>query len=172
MAIRKIRLDPDPILRKISREVEVVDDSIKELVEDMLETMRENNGAGLAAPQIGILRRIAVVEVDDRREKKKDENGEDEDFNIITHVLINPVITKTSEEVEIMSEGCLSFPDLWGKVKRPKYLTVEALDENGKKQVIEAEGYLARAIAHEVDHLNGVLFIDLVEEGTLEVVEK
>ena len=155
MAIRRIRLDEDPILRRISREVEVVDEYIKQLVLDMFETMKLNKGVGLAAPQVGVLRRVIVIDITgviDEKEAK--------------YVLINPVIIKSSGE-QCIDEGCLSFPNMFGKVKRPMNITVETLDENGKKVNITAEGFLAQVIAHEIDHLNGVLFVDLVEEGTL-----
>ncbi len=155
MALRKIRLDDDPILRKISREVEVVDDNIKQLISDMFETMEANNGVGLAAPQVGVLRRVVVIDISNIEEEKE-----------IKYALVNPVIIKESGE-QCTDEGCLSFPNLYGKVKRPMYITVEALNENGEKITIEAEGLLAQAIAHEIDHLNGVLFIDLVEEDSL-----
>ena len=160
MAIRKIRLDKDPILRKISREVEVVDDYIKQLILDMFETMKANNGIGLAAPQVGVLRRVIVIDITGIENEKEEK-----------YALINPVIKKASGE-QCADEGCLSFPNLFGKVKRPMYVTVEALNENGEKVTINAEGLLAQAIAHEIDHLNGILFIDLVEEGSLWTEEK
>lgn len=155
MAIRKIRLDQDPILRKISREVEVVDDRIKQLIYDMFETMKENSGLGLAAPQVGILRRVIVIDINNI-EGEKD----------VKYALINPVIINQSGE-QCTDEGCLSFPKMFGKVKRPMKITVKALNENGEEIEIEAEGLLAQAIAHEIDHLNGVLFIDLVEDGSI-----
>ena len=160
MAIRKIRLDGDPILRKISREVEVVDDRIKQLILDMFETMKVNNGVGLAAPQVGVLRRVIVIDITGIENEKEEK-----------YALINPVIKKASGE-QCADEGCLSFPNLFGKVKRSMYVTVEALNENGDKVTINAEGLLAQAIAHEIDHLNGILFIDLVEEGSLWTEEK
>ncbi len=158
MAIRIIRLDGDPILRKISREVEVVDEYIKQLVLDMFETMKLNNGVGLAAPQVGVLRRVIVIDITGLEEGKEDQEQK--------YALINPVITEQSGE-QCIDEGCLSFPNMFGKVKRPMNITVEALNENGEKVKIKAEGLLAQAIAHEIDHLNGVLFVDIVEEGTL-----
>ena len=163
MAIRKIRLDKDPFLRKISREVEVVDEYIKQLVLDMFETMKLNKGVGLAAPQVGVLRRVIVIDITGMEEAKATKETK--------YALINPVIIKAEGE-QCIDEGCLSFPNMFGKVKRPMNITVEALNENGKKIKINAEGLLAQAIAHEIDHLNGVLFVDLVEEGTLWMEEK
>lgn len=153
MAIRKLRFDTDPILRKISREVEVVDDNIKQLVSDMFETMYLHKGVGLAAPQVGVLRRVIVIDISEEDKEEK-------------YALINPVILEESGE-QCTDEGCLSFPKMFGKVRRPMKIKVEALDEFGKKQIIEAEGLLAQAIAHEIDHLNGVLFIDLVEKDSM-----
>ncbi len=161
MAIRKIRLDGDPILRKISREVEVVDDRIKQLILDMFETMEVNNGVGLAAPQVGVLRRVIVIDITGMEEGKDEKDNKEQKY-----ALVNPVITVMSGE-QCTDEGCLSFPNMFGKVKRPMNITVEALNENGEKITIEAEGLLAQAIAHEIDHLNGVLFVDIVEKDSI-----
>ena len=155
MAIRTIRLDGDEILKKRSKEVEVIDEKIVELVNDMIETMHEFNGVGLAAPQVGILKRIAVIDL-----------YEEGDGPV---TLINPVILK-EEGKQTVEEGCLSFPNQFAKVVRPKKVIVEALDEKGKKRKITAEGLFAQAISHEVDHLNGELFIDKIIPGTLETI--
>lgn len=152
MAIRNLRYDRDPILRKKSKQVEKVDERIKNIVKDMFDTMYKYDGVGLSAPQIGILRRIIVV---DTREK-------DEKFAII-----NPEIEKVEGKKEY-TEGCLSFPDVYGKVERPKKAIIRGLDENGKSIRIKAEDILAEAILHEIDHLNGILFIDMVKKGSLE----
>ncbi len=152
MAIRKIRLDEDPLLRKISREVEVVDDNIKQLISDMFDTMTLNKGVGLAAPQVGILRRVIVIDLSDDKKTEK-------------YAFVNPVIVEQSGE-QCTNEGCLSFPNLYGMVKRPMNITVQALNEKGEKIELKAEGLLAQAIAHEIDHLNGILFIDLVEKDS------
>jgi len=146
MAIRIIREDGDEVLRKKAREVGTIDDRIVELVKDMTETMYEYDGVGLAAPQVGILKRIVVIDVG---------NGPIE--------LINPIIIKEDgEETEI--EGCLSVPDVVGEVKRPYKVTVEAKNLKGQDIVVEGEGLLARALCHEIDHLNGVLFTDRAEK--------
>ena len=155
MAIRKIRENGDEILRKKSREVEVIDDKIRELLEDMLETMHKYNGVGLAAPQVGILRRVIVIDLYDGNEPLK---------------LINPKIIKTKGQQEV-EEGCLSFPNQYAKMIRPEEIVAEALNEKGEKIKIKAKGLLAQAICHEVDHLDGILFIDNMLPGTLEFVE-
>ena len=155
MAIRNIRLEKDEILKKKSREVEVIDDKIQTLIDDMIETMYKYNGVGLAAVQVGVLKRVVVIDIED---------GEG------VRVLINPKITKSKGEQEV-DEGCLSFPNQFAKVIRPKEVTVEALDRSGKKIVIKAKDLLAQAIAHELDHLEGITFVDQMIPGTLEYVE-
>ena len=155
MAIRTLRLEEDEILRKKAREVEEIDDRILVLVDDMIETMHKFNGVGLAAPQVGVLKRVVVIDL-------YDGNG--------VIVLINPVITKTKGMQEV-EEGCLSFPYKFAKVQRPEQLTVEALNINGEKIKIIGKGLLAQAIAHEVDHLNGEVFMDKIIPGTLEIVK-
>ena len=156
MAIRNIRKNGDEILRKKSREVEKVDEKIKELVKDMIETMYKNNGVGLAAPQVGILKRVVVIDL-------YDNNG--------PIVLINPEIIKEKGEQEV-EEGCLSFPNQFAKIIRPAEVTVKALDEDGKEIKIKAKELLAQAISHEVDHLEGILFVDKIIPGTLETVKE
>lgn len=156
MAVRIIRLEKDEILKKKSREVENInDEKIQTLIDDMIETMYKYNGVGLSAVQVGVLKRIVVIDIDDGTGVK---------------VLINPIITKEKGEQEV-EEGCLSFPNQYAKLIRPKEVTVEALDRNGKKIVIKSKDLLAQAIAHEVDHLNGIVFVDRMLPGTLEIVE-
>lgn len=154
MAIRIIREENDEILRKKSREVEVIDDKIKQILEDMVETMHKSDGLGLAGPQIGILKRLVVIDLYDDKGPIK---------------LINPVIIKQKGEQEV-EEGCLSFPNQFAKIIRPLEITVEALNENGKKIKIKGEGLLAQALSHELDHLDGILFVDKIIPGTLEYV--
>lgn len=148
MALRQIREEQDPVLRKISKEVKEITPRIRQLAEDMAETMYHANGVGLAAPQVGILKRVILVDV-----------GADEPD---LHVFINPVITAMDGSCNGM-EGCLSVPGLFGTVDRPERITVEYQDLDGQARVLEAEGFFARAICHEVDHLNGILFIDKPE---------
>lgn len=154
MAIRNLRYENDPILKKRAREIDVIDEKIKELAVDMMDTMHKWDGLGLAAPQVGILKRIIVIDLYEK----------DTQF-----ILINPVIVKQKGE-QIVEEGCLSFPNQFGKVVRPKEVVVEALDINGKKVKLKAKDLLAQALCHEIDHLNGEVFVDKVEPGTLEVV--
>ena len=155
MAIRQIREDGEEILRKKAREVEVVDDKIRELIEDMIETMHKYNGVGLAAPQVGILKRVVVIDL-------YDDNG--------PLRLVNPVIIKQKGKQEV-EEGCLSFPNQYAKLIRPEEVVAEALNEKGEKIKIKAKGLLAQAICHELEHLEGILFIDNMVPGTLEYVQ-
>ena len=155
MAVRIVREEGDEILRKKSREVEQVDDRIRDLLDDMVDTMHKYNGVGLSAVQVGILKRLVVIDLYDDKGPIK---------------LVNPVIIKTKGEQEV-EEGCLSFPNKYAKMIRPAEVVAEALDENGKKIKIKAKGLLAQAICHELDHLDGVLFIDKMIPGTLQYVE-
>ena len=148
MALRTIRELGDDVLRKKCRPVEEIDDRIITLLNDMADTMYEANGVGLAAPQVGVLKRIAVIDVG---------NG------IIE--LINPEIISTSGS-ECADEGCLSYPGKYGKVERPTEVTVRATDRNGEEFEIRGEGLLARAFCHEIDHLDGIVFVDKVIEYT------
>lgn len=146
MAIRIIIKDNDPLLRETSKQVTEITPRIHKLLDDMADTMYDAEGVGLAAPQISILKRIVVIDV-----------GE----GLIE--LINPEIIEASGE-QFGPEGCLSVPGLTGNVKRSEYVKVKALDRNGKEYTVEGNGLLARALQHEIDHLNGVLFTDLAEE--------
>lgn len=146
MALRQIRLEGDPVLRKKSRKVQDINDRIKTLLEDMVDTMNDADGIGLAAPQVGILRRAIVIDIGDGPIK-----------------LVNPeIIDREGEQVEV--EGCLSIPNIAGTVKRPNWVKVKYLDENGNEKIIQGDGLLARALCHEIDHLDGVLYIDKVIE--------
>lgn len=151
MAIRKIRTMGDSILEKTCRPIEKMTPRIRQLIEDMKETMYDAYGVGLAGPQVGILKRVVVIDV-----------GEG------PYVLINPVITETEGE-QTGEEGCLSVPGKQGIVTRPNVVTVEALDENMEPFTLTGEGLLARAICHELDHLEGILYVSHVE-GELKTV--
>ena len=151
MARRPILVIPDAKLRQRAAPVAAVDAEVRALVEDMFETMYKAPGIGLAAPQIGVMRRIVVLDVAKRR---------DEEASADPMVLINPEITYASEETALHEEGCLSIPDYYEDVERPAVIRVSYLDRDGKPTEIEAEGILAVCIQHEIDHLNGVLFID------------
>ncbi|NFN87604.1 peptide deformylase [Clostridium sporogenes] len=144
MAIRNIRKYGDDLLRKKSRKIEKIDDRILTLLEDMAETMYSADGVGLAAPQVGILKRVVVIDVGEGLIK-----------------LINPEIIET-EGTETDVEGCLSVPGEQGEVERPYKVKVKALNEKGEEIVLEGEGLLARAFCHEIDHLDGILFVDKV----------
>lgn len=146
MALRQIRVDGDEILRKISKKVDVIDDSLKNLVEDMFETMYHADGVGLAAPQIGILKRIIVI-----------------DIEVIKRVMINPeIISESTTDMQDGPEGCLSVPGIEDTVRRPKVLTVRYMNLDGEIVTEEARDLYARVICHEIDHLNGILFTDKV----------
>lgn len=151
MALRKIRVSGDPILRKKSKEIGEVTDRIKLLLEDMVETMGHEEGVGLAAPQIGVLRRAVVIDIGEGPMK-----------------IINPVIVdQEGEEIDV--EGCLSVPGRSGTVMRPERVKINYKNIDGEEKTIEGTGLLARAICHEIDHLEGILYIDkMIEEVELE----
>ena len=149
MALRQIRMDSDPVLRKQTRSIDVISDRIRELAQDMFDTMYQAEGVGLAAPQVGILKKIVVIDT-----------GE----NPI--VLINPTVSEPEGSI-IIEEACLSSPERSGQVDRPEKVKVTFTDLEGGRQTLECEGLLARAVCHEVDHLNGIVFLDKVIEGTL-----
>lgn len=148
MAIRPILVLPDARLRAVADAIDVVDDEIKTLAQDMLDTMYDAPGIGLAAPQIGVLKRIAVIDIAAEGEKPD------------PIVLINPEITHFGEEMQVTEEGCLSIPELYYEVERPNAISVKYTDLDGKEVVKDAEGKLAVCIQHEIDHLDGVLYID------------
>lgn len=152
MAIRKIRHDGDDILRKVCKPIEKMTPRIQTLIEDMYETMYEANGVGLAAPQVGILKRVVVIDI-----------GDDN-----AYTLINPEIIEADGE-QTGEEGCLSLPGLQGTVTRPNHVICRAQNEEMEVYTIEAEGLLARAICHELDHLDGILYKDKVEDGLYKV---
>ncbi len=146
MTVRTLHLLGSPVLRQQSPPVARVDDAVRRLVDDLFETMRAAKGVGLAANQVGVAQRVAVVDIGD------------EDPPPLA--LINPVILERGDELETAEEGCLSIPDIFGDVERPAHIVLEALDTIGKKFRLEAHGYKARAIQHEIDHLDGILFLD------------
>ena len=160
MAIRNLRIEGDEILNKKSRNVEIFDDKLQTLIDDMIETMHKYNGVGLAAVQVGVLKRVFIVDLYD--EKGYDNRG--------PMVFINPVFKceKGSREVE---EGCLSFPNKYAKLIRPEEISLEYIDRDGKKQKLDAKELLAQVICHEMDHLIGEVFTDKMIPGTLEYVE-
>ena len=144
MPIRPLHFLGSPVLRERSAEVKVVDDEVRRFIDDLFETMEANGGVGLAANQVGVARRVAVVEAEEQR-----------------LVLVNPVVSGAEGGIK-EEEGCLSIPEIFGEVARPERIVVEALDRDGKPYRIETGGLLARAIQHEIDHLDGILFLDRV----------
>ncbi len=155
MAIRMIRIDEDPILRKKSKPVTVFDERLKILVDDMVETMHHADGVGLAAPQIGILKQVIVFDL-------YDDEG--------PMALINPrIVGKKGKQIE--EEGCLSLPGRHGMVERPYEVTVQYEDYNGESYELSGEELLSRVLCHEIDHLNGVLYIDKQLEDTEKIAE-
>ena len=148
MTIKPLIILPDPLLRQVSAPVERVDADLVRLADDMLETMYDAPGIGLAAIQVGVPRRLLVIDVSKEGEDKK------------PLVIINPEIVASSDERSVYEEGCLSIPDYYAEVERPANVTVNYLDRDGKAQTVEADGLLATCLQHEIDHLNGVLFID------------
>ena len=152
MAIRNIREDGDDVLRKVCKPVTKMTERLSQLIDDMFDTMYEANGVGLAAPQVGVLRRIVVIDV-------MDDNP---------LVLVNPEIVEQDGE-QIGPEGCLSLPGLQGDVARPEHVICKALDRDMNEITVEGEGLLARAICHELDHLDGILYKDLAIDGLYKV---
>lgn len=154
MARLEVRTIGDPVLEQVATEVEQVDDALRQLLDDMLETMRDERGIGLAAPQVGISHRIVVIELDGRTLK-----------------LVNPRIVERRGRSKGM-EACLSVPELDGEVERADWIRLEYLDETGAAQVLEAGGLLARCVQHELDHLDGVLFVTRVSPSRRLVLKK
>jgi peptide deformylase len=148
MTVRPILTAPDPRLKAVSTDVETVDSAIRDLIDDMTDSMYAADGIGLAAVQIGVAKRVLVIDLDQKEGKKNPK------------AYINPKIVWASEEMAVFEEGCLSVPEIWDDVERPARIKCEYLDRDGNKQVLEADGLLATCLQHEMDHLNGVLFID------------
>ena len=146
MTVLEIKKFNEPVLRKKCKRVEKIDKKIKKLIVDMAQTMEKNQGIGLAAPQVGVLKRVIVVQTDFKGRR------------ILG--LVNPKIVKRSREKEVDIEGCLSFPGIFLEIKRAKEIEVEGLDINGKEIQLKAKGLLARVFQHEIDHLDGILFFD------------
>ena len=157
---RKILIEPDPILRKKCEPLEKVDADIRKLMQDMLETMYDAPGIGLAAVQIGILKRLIVIDI------SKDEKKRDPLF------LINPVILKSSKKTSTYEEGCLSIPGQFAEIERPAECLLKYIDLSGKEKELKAEGLLSTCIQHEVDHLNGILFIDYLSKLKKDMIIK
>jgi peptide deformylase len=156
MGLRTIVTLPDPVLRRKARPVSSFDKDLQTLIEDMIETMRDAPGVGLAAPQVGIGQRLIVIEYAEPPE----EGEEDKEVKPRLFVMANPEIVKTSEEKVLGVEGCLSIPGLVGEVERYSMVQVKGLNRRGQPMKVKAEGWLARIFQHEIDHVNGVVFPD------------
>ena len=160
MTQKKILTIPDPVLRKVSEPVKIVNAEIKKLMDDMLETMYAAPGIGLAAVQIGILKRIIVIDLSKEGEKKK------------PIFIVNPEIISKSSDLVSYEEGCLSIPNQFAEVERPNTCKIKFLDYEGNKKELEAKGLLSTCIQHEIDHLNGILFIDYLSKLKKEIIIK
>ena len=160
MSKKKIIIEPDPILRKKSEPLKNIDDDLRKLLDDMLETMYSAPGIGLAAVQVGILKRLIVIDISKEEEKKK------------PLFLINPEIITKSKTTSIYEEGCLSLPGHFAEIERPADCLVKYVDYNGKKKELKASGLLSTCIQHEMDHLDGVLFIDYLSKLKRDMIVK
>ena len=158
--LRKILTEPDPILRKKCEPLEKVDAETKKLMDDMLETMYAAPGIGLAAVQVGILKRLVVIDISKGEEEKK------------PIFLINPQIIHKSKKTSVYEEGCLSLPGQFAEIERPAECTLKYIDYNGKEKELKADGLLATCVQHEVDHLNGILFIDYLSKLKKDMIIK
>tara|TARA_Y100001970_G_C14251731_1_gene872382 strand:- start:4922 stop:5443 length:522 start_codon:yes stop_codon:yes gene_type:complete len=158
--LRKILTEPDPILRKKCEPLETVDIDTKKLMDDMLETMYAAPGIGLAAIQVGILKRLIVIDISKGEEKKR------------PIFLINPSIVYQSKKTSVYEEGCLSLPGQFAEIERPAECTVKFINYDGKEQELKTEGLLATCVQHEIDHLNGVLFIDYLSKLKKDMIIK
>ena len=157
---RKILIEPAPILRKKCEPLEKVNDETRKLMDEMLETMYEAPGIGLAAVQIGILKKLIVIDISKGEEKKN------------PLFLVNPKIVHQSKETSIYEEGCLSLPGQFAEIERPAECTVNYVDYNGKEKELKANGLLATCVQHEIDHLNGILFIDYLSKLKKDMIIK
>lgn len=186
MTIREIIHIPDPILREVSRPVERVDDELRRLLDDMLETMYDAPGIGLAGIQIGLPLRVVTIDLGEPDEDGAEDGDEAAPDETTVEgrrkrrrnrkhdpiFLINPKILKVSDELSVYEEGCLSIPEYFADVERPARVTVSHVDRDGKEQVIEADGLLATCLQHEIDHLDGKLFIDHISRLKRDMVIK
>ena len=182
MTILPIVVFPNPILKQTSKSVEKIDDELKKLMTNMLETMYADKGVGLAAVQVGVLKRVIVIDVEYKVEEEECE-GHHHSHHHHHHIsnqkpmfLINPEIISCSKEQSVYYEGCLSFPEVRADVTRPELVKVKYLDYSGAEKIIEADGILATCVQHEIDHLNGITFVDhlskLKREITLKKLQK
>jgi peptide deformylase len=158
MALREIVFLPEPVLRRKAKPVTKFDKELQTLIDDMIETMREAPGVGLAAPQVNVSQQLAVIEYDEDEDEEENEDAPPKPKKL--YIIINPEIIKTSEEKVMGIEGCLSIPGLQGEVERHESIQVKALNRHGSPVKLKVDGWMARIFQHEIDHLNGVLFTD------------
>jgi peptide deformylase len=165
MSVMTILEIPDSGLRAVAKPVESVDDAVRALIDDMFDTMYDARGIGLAAVQVGVERRVVVIDL---------QEGEDEEGNPLRqpHAYVNPELTWVSEEVASYNEGCLSIPEQYAEVERPERCKVSWLDRNGNRQDAEFDGLMSTCMQHEIDHLNGVLFIDHISKLKRDMITK
>jgi len=178
MSILPLIISPDPLLKQVAKEVEKVDAELQKLMDDMLQTMYHEKGIGLAAVQVGVLKRILVMDVNYESGRYENQGCGDSHCEEV-HVedsspiyMVNPKIIKSSAELSTFSEGCLSFPEIRAEIKRPEKVEVEYLDYHGKKQILKADGILATCVQHEIDHLNGITFVDYLSKTKREMLLK
>ena len=160
MSLKNIIIEPDPILRKTSNPIEKVDSTVRKLLDDMLETMYKAPGIGLAAIQVGVLKRVLVIDISKDNQKKS------------PLFIVNPEITYRSKETSVYEEGCLSLPGQFAEIERPAKVDLKYLNFDGKRKELKADGLLATCIQHEVDHLDGVLFIDYLSKLKKDMIIK
>ncbi len=160
MTVLPLVVAPDPRLKQVSEPVEKIDDELRKFMDNMLETMYAMGGIGLAAVQVGVHKRILVMDIEHGSDRYPEEKKQEKS----PLFLINPEIVEESEEINIYEEGCLSFPGQYAKVERPKKVKIKYLDYNGNEQVMNADDLLATCVQHEIDHLNGIVFVDHISK--------
>ena len=173
MKLLPLVIAPDPLLKQISKPVEKLDDALRQLMKDMLNTMYFEHGVGLAAVQVGVLKRILVIDVDYKITEHDHQHHHCDGIHVSDtnpRYFINPEIIETSKEISSYNEGCLSFPEARSAVIRPQKVKVKFLDYHGKEQLEEMDGLLATCIQHEIDHLNGITFVDHISKLKRDVI--
>lgn len=165
MAVLPLTISPNPLLKEVSKEVEKVDSDLQKFMDDMVDTMYEEKGVGLAAVQVGVLKRILVMDVDYEIGKCGENSCSDVHIKNKNPIfMVNPKIVKSSKTKSTFNEGCLSFPEIRAQIKRPKEVEIEYLDYHGKKQLLKADSLLATCVQHEIDHLDGITFVDYLSK--------
>lgn len=173
MTVLPLVIEPDPRLHIKSQPIDNITDEVRTLLDDMLDTMYANNGIGLSAVQVGVHKRVVVVDVDWEAPRYSDETNADSAPKPGTPIkMINPKIIESSQETSVFNEGCLSFPDQYSDVTRPKRVKVQYLDEHGKEHVISADELLATCVQHEIDHCDGVVFVDHISKLKRDMIIK